>query len=57
MVTIYQNLQQQSILKETYNQIILEQVNKGRRLQIFSPFPFYDGGQAISVQLIFERKI
>lgn len=44
------------IVKEDYEQIILEQASKGWRLHTFSPLPFAAGGQATSIQLIFERK-
>lgn len=44
-------------IKEDYEQIISEKASKGWRLHTFSPLPFAASGQAISVQLIFERKI
>lgn len=44
-------------VKEDYKQIILEQASKGWRLHTFSPLPFAAGGQALSIQLIFEREI
>lgn len=44
-------------IKEDYEQIISEQASKGWRLHTFTPLPFAAGGQALSVQLIFERKI
>lgn len=44
-------------IKEDYEQIITEKASDGWRLHTFTPLPFAAGGQAISVQIIFERKI
>lgn len=43
--------------KEDYEEIIQQQASQGWRLHTFSPLPFGASGQAVSIQLIFERKV
>ncbi|WP_226665218.1 DUF4177 domain-containing protein [Metabacillus litoralis] len=42
--------------KEDYKKIISDYAEKGWRLHTFSPLPFAAYGQAISIQLIFEKQ-
>ncbi|TSI02294.1 DUF4177 domain-containing protein [Lysinibacillus sp. BW-2-10] len=43
-------------VKENYEEIIHEHAKEGWRLHTFAPLPFAGGGQAIALQLIFERE-
>lgn len=44
-------------VKVDYEKIIQDYANKGWRLHTFTPLPFAAGGQALSIQLIFEKSI
>ncbi|KAF0821041.1 MULTISPECIES: DUF4177 domain-containing protein [unclassified Cytobacillus] len=43
--------------KEDYEEIIIQQAQEGWRLHTFTPLPFASGGQALEIQLIFEREL
>lgn len=43
--------------KEDYEAIIKENAQEGWRLHTFAPLPFAAGGQALAIQLIFERDL
>lgn len=44
-------------IKEDYAEIIVQHAAQGWRLHTFTPLPFGAGGQALGIQLIFERLI
>ncbi len=43
--------------KEDYRTIIKEHAQEGWRLHTFQPLPFSAGGQALQIQLIFEKEL
>ncbi|WP_274854543.1 DUF4177 domain-containing protein [Bacillus methanolicus] len=43
--------------KENYEEIIKNYAKEGWRLHTFSPLPFAAGGQATSIQIIFEKEV
>lgn len=43
--------------KEDYEKIIQDYAQEGWRLHTFSPLPFAAAGQALNIQLIFEKAI
>ncbi|WP_397538982.1 DUF4177 domain-containing protein [Rummeliibacillus pycnus] len=43
--------------KEDYQAIIREHALEGWRLHTFQPLPFLAGGQALKIQLIFEKEL
>ncbi len=43
--------------KEDYREIIKEHALVGWRLHTFQPLPFSAGGQALQLQLIFEKEL
>lgn len=42
--------------KQDYEEIVEKYVSQGYRLHTFAPLPIGAGGQAMKIQLIFERK-
>ncbi|MEK4800706.1 DUF4177 domain-containing protein [Oceanobacillus sp. FSL K6-0118] len=43
--------------KEDYEEVIKKHAQEGWRLHTFQPLPFGAGGQALKLQLIFEKII
>lgn len=43
--------------KEDYELIISQCAKEGWKLHTFTPLPFAAGGQAVEIQLIFEREL
>ncbi|WP_026582680.1 DUF4177 domain-containing protein [Bacillus sp. J33] len=43
--------------KENYEDIIRVYAQEGWRLHTFQPLPFGAGGQALEIQLIFEKEL
>jgi Domain of unknown function (DUF4177) len=44
-------------VKEDYEEIIRKYAQEGWRLHTFEPLPFGAGGQALKIQLIFEKEL